>query len=213
MGDGSRILGDLRLARGDVDGAERAFRRAHELGCDPQPGLALVMLARGQTSGALRSRERALESSNWSHRQRRALLLASTVTVALAANIPERARQALAELEESSKGTAISAVDALVRQTRAEVQAQQGQREAAIASRHEAIACWHRADSPYQVARNRVELAKLFTLDGDRFATGHRASGAPRTLLSAKMVMRRSPRWVARPLTGPVRRRFSQALR
>jgi hypothetical protein len=59
VGDGSRILGDLRLARGDVDGAERAFRRAHELGCDPQPGLALVMLARGQTSGALRSREPA----------------------------------------------------------------------------------------------------------------------------------------------------------
>jgi DNA-binding winged helix-turn-helix (wHTH) protein len=167
VGDGSRILGDLRLARGDLDGAERAFQRAHELGWDPQPGLALVMLARGQASGALRALERALESSNWSHRQRRALLLAGTVTVALAANVPERARQALAELEGTFGATGVSAVDALLREARSELQGHDGQREAAIASRREAIAHWHRAGSPFQVARNRVELAKLFTLDGD----------------------------------------------
>jgi DNA-binding winged helix-turn-helix (wHTH) protein/tetratricopeptide (TPR) repeat protein len=167
VGDGSRILGDLRLARGDLDGAERAFWSAHENGWDPQPGLALVMLARGQASGALRALERALESSSWSHRQRRALLLASTVTVALAADVPERARRALAELEETFGAAATSAVDALLRQARAEIQAHEGQRQAAIASRREAIERWHRAGSPFQVARNRVELAKLFTLDGD----------------------------------------------
>jgi DNA-binding winged helix-turn-helix (wHTH) protein len=167
VGDGSRILGDLRLARGDLDGAERAFQRAHELGWDPQPGLAMVMLARGQAGGALRALERALESSHWAHRQRRALLLASTVTVALAASVPERARQALAELEEAFAAAGTSAVEALLQEARSEIRAHDGQSEAAIASRREAIDRWHRAGSPFQVARNRVELAKLFTLDRD----------------------------------------------
>jgi DNA-binding winged helix-turn-helix (wHTH) protein/tetratricopeptide (TPR) repeat protein len=167
VGDGNRILGDLRLARGDLDGAERAYQRAHELGWDPQPGLALVMVARGQVSGALRALERALESPSWSQRQRRALLLAATVTVALAADVPERARHALAELEDVFGTSATSAVEALLRQARAELQSHEGQRAAAIASRREAIERWHRAGSPFQVARNRVELAKLFTLDGD----------------------------------------------
>jgi DNA-binding winged helix-turn-helix (wHTH) protein len=166
-GDGCRILGDLRLARGDLEGAERAFERAHELGWDPQPGLALVMVARGQFSGALRSLERTLASSDWSNRQRRGLLLASMVTVALAAKVPERARQALAELEAGFERSATSAVDASIRQARAELQADAGNTQAAITSRREAIERWHRAGSPFQVARNRLELAKLFALEGD----------------------------------------------
>jgi len=170
VGDGSRILGDLRLARGDLDGAERAFQRAHELGWDPQPGLAMVMLARGQSGGALRALERALESSSWSQRQRRALLLASTVTVALAASAPDRARQALAELEEVFGATTTSAVEGLLREARSEIHAHDGQREAAIANRREAIERWQRAGCPFQVARNRVALAQLFASDADAHA-------------------------------------------
>jgi DNA-binding winged helix-turn-helix (wHTH) protein len=167
VGDGSRILGDLRLARGDLDGAERAFARAHELGWDPQPGLAMLMLARGQVDGAVRALERTLESSNWTQRQRRPLLLAGMVTAALAANIPDRASQALTELEEVFGTAATSAVEALLHQARAELQAHRGQRAGAIASRREAVERWHLAGSPFQVARNRIELAKLFALDGD----------------------------------------------
>jgi tetratricopeptide (TPR) repeat protein len=37
-GDAYRVLGELRLACGDLAGAETALRRAHELGWDPQPG-------------------------------------------------------------------------------------------------------------------------------------------------------------------------------
>ncbi len=35
-------LGRIRLRRGDIQGAEEAFLAAHEVGWDPQPGLALV---------------------------------------------------------------------------------------------------------------------------------------------------------------------------
>ena len=43
-------LGRIRLRRGDIQGAEEAFLAAHEVGWDPQPGLALVHLARGEVA-------------------------------------------------------------------------------------------------------------------------------------------------------------------
>ena len=43
-------LGRIRLRRGDIQGAEEAFLAAHEVGWDPQPGLALVHLAKGEVA-------------------------------------------------------------------------------------------------------------------------------------------------------------------
>jgi DNA-binding winged helix-turn-helix (wHTH) protein len=166
-GDGRRILGDLLLARGDIDGAELAFQRAHELGWDPQPGLARVMVVKGEANGALRALERALASLSWANRQRRGLLLANMVTVALAADQRERAHEALAELEALRQRSETSAHEALVQQARAELETHEGRTAAAIASRREAIERWQRAGSPFEVARNRLELARLFAEDGD----------------------------------------------
>src|SRR5688572_11022220 len=54
-------LGRIRLRRGDIQGAEEAFRTAHENGWDPQPGLALVHLAKGNIALAADSIRDALE--------------------------------------------------------------------------------------------------------------------------------------------------------
>ena len=54
-------LGRIRLRRGDIEGAEEAFRAAHEIGWDPQPGLALVHLAKGDIALAADSIRDALE--------------------------------------------------------------------------------------------------------------------------------------------------------
>lgn len=45
-------LGTIRLRRGDLDGAEEAFRAAHEHAWCPHPGLALVELERGRAERA-----------------------------------------------------------------------------------------------------------------------------------------------------------------
>jgi tetratricopeptide (TPR) repeat protein len=45
-------LGNVRLRSGDLDGAEQAFREAAALAWSPQPGLALVHLARGDAHAA-----------------------------------------------------------------------------------------------------------------------------------------------------------------
>src|SRR5215217_7888474 len=54
-------LGRIRLRMGDIQGAEEAFLAAHELGWDPQPGLALVHLAKGDVALAAQSVRDALD--------------------------------------------------------------------------------------------------------------------------------------------------------
>lgn len=55
VAEGHYEIGEIRRLRGDLSGAEEAFRRAHELGRDPQPGLALVRLAQGNVDAAATS--------------------------------------------------------------------------------------------------------------------------------------------------------------
>ena len=45
--------GDVQRIRGRLDEAEAAYQKAAELGHEPQPGLALVWLARGRTAAAI----------------------------------------------------------------------------------------------------------------------------------------------------------------
>jgi hypothetical protein len=45
-------VGEIRRRMGDLTGAEQAFARAQELGGNPQPGMALLRLARGKVEPA-----------------------------------------------------------------------------------------------------------------------------------------------------------------
>jgi tetratricopeptide (TPR) repeat protein len=55
-------LGRIRLDMGDIPGADEALSASQAAGWDPQPGLALVRLARGDVVAAAVSIEAALES-------------------------------------------------------------------------------------------------------------------------------------------------------
>lgn len=167
QGDGSRVLGDLRLAQGDLDGAEDAYRRAHELGWDPQPGLAMVMLARGNPQAALRALERAVASSNWGHRQRRGFLLASLVELAVAARDERRAREALEELDRYLEEPRPTAMVAAALQARSAVFASNGEIARAIDAMNEATSLWNRIGACLEVGRNRMRLAELYLRDDD----------------------------------------------
>src|SRR5215208_7481130 len=54
-------LGLIRLRRGDLDGAEEVLLAAHRIGWEPQPGLALVSLARGDVAVAASAIRDSLE--------------------------------------------------------------------------------------------------------------------------------------------------------
>jgi hypothetical protein len=50
VGVAARELGHIRVGLGDTEGAEQAFRRAHEYGSSPEPGMSIVRLVRGDRS-------------------------------------------------------------------------------------------------------------------------------------------------------------------
>src|SRR4029450_11049005 len=79
--------------------AEDAFRQAHGLGVEPQPGLALLRLGTGDVDSARRGIRRALpdEARN---RLSRARLLPASVEISLAAGEVEEAKAASEELAE-----------------------------------------------------------------------------------------------------------------
>lgn len=166
-GDLYRVLGEVRMARGDLDGADEAFRRACELGWDPQPGRALLQVKQGKAAQALRALERSLESHSWATMQRRAVLLAHLVVVAVAAQDNERAVAALAELDGNAELTGSPATEALVLRARAELAFSEGRPTAAIGALRRAAELWQEVGSPLAVGSLRIRLAELLRADGD----------------------------------------------
>lgn len=63
VGVAARELGHIRLRLGDTEGAEQAFRRAHEYGISPEPGMSLVRLVRGAPVGATQGLQTALDGA------------------------------------------------------------------------------------------------------------------------------------------------------
>ncbi|MCD6731986.1 MAG: winged helix-turn-helix domain-containing protein [Burkholderiaceae bacterium] len=59
LGDAYRLTGDLHLALGDLDEAERCFQHAYRHGWDPYPGYAELLHLRGRGEEAVRGLERA----------------------------------------------------------------------------------------------------------------------------------------------------------
>ena len=100
-------LGRIRLRRGDLEGAEQAFLAAHRVGWDPEPGLALLHLARGDVPAALACIREALERPLRVPSKelppdtdlQRAPLLEAQVEIEIAAGDLERARDAADEFE------------------------------------------------------------------------------------------------------------------
>src|SRR5215207_3603206 len=168
-------LGRIRLQKGDVDGAEQAFLAAHQAGWDPQPGLALVFLARGDVALAAASIRDALEHPLGipskelpPHTElRRAPLLDAQVEIALAAGDLERARWAADELSTiatlfGSKALTAGASTALGNVRRAE-----GDVAGARRDFEEAVHLWNEVGAPYETAVARMGLAQAHRDEGD----------------------------------------------
>ncbi len=57
-------IAEIRRRQGDFAAAEEAYRKADELGRDPQPGLALLRLAQGKLDAAAAAIKRSLRTSS-----------------------------------------------------------------------------------------------------------------------------------------------------
>lgn len=169
VAEGHYEIGKIRRLRGDLSGAEEAFKRAHELGRDPQPGLAMVRLAQGQTDSAAALIRSALTAQP-TDRLARAQLRAAQVEVALAAGDLETARQASEELQATASAYESSGLEAAARQARGAVLWAEGEAAEAVKVLRSACRLWQELDAKHSAARTRVLLDQAYRALGDEDA-------------------------------------------
>ena len=160
-------LGNIRLRKGDLAGAEDAFVAAHENSWMPQPGLALLRLHQGDVATATDLISDALEKpydvpskERPPHGAlRRAPLLDAQVEIAVAADDVSTARQAAHELQSIADTFGSAALVASAAQARARVALAEGSHEEAVEAGEQALAAWIELDAPFEAAVVRMTLA------------------------------------------------------
>ncbi len=164
-GAGANEVGEVRLRRGDLDGAEEAFAQAHRLGNEPQPGIALLRLARGQIDAARSSIGTALADAPDPFD--RARLLPARVEIALAAHDVTEAREAAEELGRTAEAIGAPMLHAAAHQALGATLTYEEDAAAAIAELRKAVRAWTGAEAPFEAAQARRWLAVACRAGGD----------------------------------------------
>jgi class 3 adenylate cyclase len=168
-GEAQYAIGEVRLRLGDLDGAREAFRQAHQLSREPEPGRSLLRLAQGDVQGANISIKRALagvEARAFSQ----ARLLPAAVEIGLAAGDLDSVAQHVAELEQIAGSFRTTAVTATAEYARGLLLLAHGDTALALARLRHAVELWHEVGAPYETARARTALGEAFRADGDEDA-------------------------------------------
>jgi class 3 adenylate cyclase len=188
VGYGQNEIGDIRLRMGDLDAAAEAFDLAYEAGHDAQPGLARLLLARGEIAEAGRSIERALAETApdgaAKDRATRARLLPAQVDIALAAGELDKARAAVEELESIAADLGRPLFQAGAMTARGELLLGEAKAAEASSILGKSWRLWQTTDLPYEAAQARVRYAEALAAEGD-------AAMAKRDLLGARAVFER----------------------
>jgi len=159
-------LGELRRLMGDLGTADGLFRRAHELGRDPVPGLALLRQAQGRLESARSLLERALSEPTLSQLDR-AKLLPAQVEVAIESGATDVARAGAQELTSISDTYGSPALVARAAYAQGLVELSEGRAAPAAASLRRAWRLSKECDLPYEAARARVSLAQAYRAHGN----------------------------------------------
>jgi DNA-binding winged helix-turn-helix (wHTH) protein len=164
-GEAYRVLGDIQRLRGDWQEAERSYRYAQELGWEPQPGYAELLLARGEPERAVRSLEMTLMDEGWAVHQRRATLLAVLASCAARAGDTGKAQARLQEFDAlEAEGLSTPAILALRAEAAGEIEFALANVPDAILQLKKALRYWGSLSAPLIVARLRARLSTMLDL-------------------------------------------------
>ena len=160
-------LGEIRLRLGDLDAADEAFRRAHDQGEDPQPGLALLRLDAGTTRRGRRLDPASLEPAA-SDRFTRAQLLQAHAEIAVEDCDAASARSAAGELADIADRVASPAIRAASGWANGLVAALAGDHTEATRHLSGARDGWSDIGAPFEEAKAEAALAEALLASGDR---------------------------------------------
>lgn len=179
--DASYQKAEIHRLRGEYPAAEEAYRNASRLGREPQPGLALLRLARGDGEAAAAAIRHVVGATREAFARTR--YLPAAVEILLAADDVEGARGAARNLEEIAASARNEILDAMAAHARGAVSFAEGDAQAAIEPLRDAFATWRQIGAPYLAARMRVQIALAYRTLGDR-------DGARMELDAARTVFR-----------------------
>ena len=158
-------VGEVRLRIGDLDGAEQAFKQAHERGRDPQPGAAMLLVMQGQPEAGLRSLETSLTAHELGFIDEMRCLLAQTEIACRLGHLDVAARAA-ERTEQLAAGQHGLGLQVLGAQARGTVQLARGDPEAHETLRG-SLRLWHDMNAPYEAALVRLLIARALHVSGD----------------------------------------------
>jgi DNA-binding CsgD family transcriptional regulator len=151
------LRGNLDRLQGRFGDAEEAFAEASRLGTDPQPGLALLRLARGSVQAAAAMVRRCLAEAQ--EDGKRVEVLAAAVEVLAAAGETEASGDAVGQLRELATKCRTPVVVALSAHATAAWQLASGHPETSLPAAREALRHWVEIRAPHQEARTRLVIA------------------------------------------------------
>ena len=158
-------IGELKRVRGDDAGAEQAYTRAHDLGRDPQPGLALLRLSQGDTGAARTALDAALVATD--QPLARLPLLNALIDVADALVDPELAGSAAQELTEIAATFGTPGIRARAATATGVAHLLAGEPDLALVALRGACRSWRELRCRYEVARTQMHLARALDAIGD----------------------------------------------
>lgn len=156
---------ELHRLRGDFEAAEAMYRRATELGRDPQPGLALLRLGQGQLAAADAAIRRVVDEAQ--DPLARARVLGAFVEIVLARGDVAAARGAAGELSVIAGTMNAPFLDALAEGCEGAVLLAEDDARAALGALRRAWSGWRTLDAPYESARVRVLIGLACQALGD----------------------------------------------
>lgn len=172
-------MGDLLRLRGDLDAADAAYQRAADHGFDPQPGLALLWLARGRAEAARAAVDQLLAQPGGP--VQRCRLMPAAIEVALADGDPPAARVLASELAALAAAARCLFLEAAAAQASGAVELADGDAAGALPYLRKADQMWARAGAPYERARTKLLTARALRTLGDHEVAGTELEAARTT--------------------------------
>ncbi len=164
VGEAHYRRAELQRLRGDYASAEQDYRDASQWGRRPDPGLALLRLAQGDSTAAAASIRRALDEAEGITRAR---LLEPFVEIMLAIGDLDGARAAADELMAIAGTSGAMLLLALGARADGEVRLATRDARGALTVLRQAETRWQELEAPYESARARVQIGRACHALGD----------------------------------------------